>query len=83
MWFIKRGQKHVIIDGFRGVINISHILRWIDRYPVMVETKGAAVPLCATTFWFTSNLPVEHWYRDADCAIVDALKTRLNIIELP
>lgn len=81
-WCGYQGQKHVIIDEFRGLINISHVLRWLDRYPVMVETKGAAVPLCATTFWITSNLPVDRWYVDADCATMEALKRRLNIIEL-
>jgi hypothetical protein len=81
-WCGYQGQKHVIIDEFRGLINISHLLRWLDRYPVMVETKGAAVPLAATTFWITSNLPVEQWYRDADDQTVEALKRRLNIILL-
>jgi len=32
-----RGQEHVVFDEFRGGIDISHVLRWFDRYPVIVE----------------------------------------------
>ena len=49
-------QSNVVLDEFRGGIDISHVLRWLDRYPVRVEIKGSSRPLLATTFWITSNL---------------------------
>jgi hypothetical protein len=81
-WCGYTGQGHVVIDEFRGQIGISHLLRWLDRYPVLVETKGAAVPLRASKFWITSNLPVERWYPEIDCATLDAILRRVNIILL-
>ena len=55
-WCGYRDQENVILDEFRGSVDVSHILRWLDRYPVSVETKGGSVPLRATKFWITSNL---------------------------
>jgi hypothetical protein len=78
-WCGYRGQQHVIIDEFRGRIDVSHLLRWLDRYPVSVEIKGGSVPLCARTFWITSNLCVDGWYPDVDAATINALKRRLEI----
>lgn len=31
-WCGYSGQKHVVIDEFRGQIGVSHLLRWFDRY---------------------------------------------------
>lgn len=78
-WCGYSGQKHVVIDEFRGRIDISHLLRWLDRYPVIVEIKGSSQPLCADKFWITSNLDPRQWYPEADQATVDALIRRLNI----
>jgi len=36
-WFGYKGQKNVVLDEFRGGIDISHLLRWLDRYPCNVE----------------------------------------------
>ena len=44
-WDGYRGQKKVIIDEFTGLISIGHLLRWIDRYPVIAEVKGYSLPL--------------------------------------
>lgn len=49
-WCGYRSQECVIIgkyvsdvlltlDEFRGGIDISHLLRWLDRYPCIVEVK--------------------------------------------
>lgn len=65
-WNGYRGQEHVIIDEFRGAIDISHFLRWLDRYPVHVDIKGYSGPLRATTYWITSNKSPECWYPDLD-----------------
>lgn len=72
-------QRNVVIDEFRGAIDIAHLLRWLDRYPVLVEIKGASVPLVAETIWITSNLDPRMWYPDCDEETKNALLRRLNI----
>lgn len=81
-WDGYRGQEHVVIDEFRGGIDVSHLLRWLDRYPVNVEIKGSSTTLCAKKFWITSNLPPEQWYPDLDEATKLALLRRLNVTHL-
>lgn len=81
-WTSYQGQEHVVIDEFRGVVDISHLLRWFDRYPVHVETKGSSVPLCAVKFWITSNLHPDSWYPELDTNTKLALMRRLSIVEM-
>lgn len=80
-WDGYAGHAHVVIDEFRGGINISHMLRWLDRYPVCVECKFGACVLNANTIWITSNIHPRDWYPDLDPATIDALLRRLNIVE--
>lgn len=79
-WDGYRGHRHVVIDEFRGGIDISHMLRWFDRYPVVVEVKGSSVVLSATKIWVTSNIDPRNWYPDLDTETKNALLRRLNII---
>jgi len=79
-WCGYRTQEFVIIDEFRGGIDVSHILRWLDRYPVTVETKGGSRPLLATKFWITSNLDPRRWYPEIDEETLKALLRRMEII---
>lgn len=78
-WCGYSGQECVVVDEFRGRIDISHLLRWLDRYPVIVEIKGSSRPLLAKSFWITSNVDPRLWYPDVDQETVDALIRRLNI----
>lgn len=78
-WCGYQNETNVVIDEFRGGIDISHMLRWLDRYPVRVEIKGSSRPLVAEVFWITSNLNPTDWYPDADPETVAALRRRLNI----
>lgn len=80
-WDGYAGQQNVVMDEFRGGIDISHILRWFDRYPVVVEIKGSATVLKATTIWITSNLDPRLWYPDCDSETVKALLRRMKIVE--
>jgi len=75
-------QINVIIDEFRGGIDIAHILRWTDKYPVTVEIKGSSKPLRATSFYITSNLHPSQWYPELDGRTVEALLRRLELIEM-
>lgn len=78
-WDGYRGQERVVIDEFRGGIDISHMLRWLDRYPVVVEVKGSSVVLKATSIWITSNIHPNDWYPTLDQETKNALLRRLQI----
>lgn len=80
-WCGYSGQEHVVIDEFRGGIDISHLLRWFDRYPVNVELKGSSIPLSARKIWITSNLHPSAWYTDLDRHTYAALERRLEMVE--
>lgn len=81
-WCAYNGQSNVIIDEFRGGIDIAHLLRWLDRYPCRVETKGGDRPLCAVKFWITSNIEPRFWYPDLDEGSTNALLRRLQVIQM-
>lgn len=82
-WCGYRGHQNVVVDEFRGGIDISHMLRWLDRYPVSVEIKGGSRPLKAQKIWITSNLHPDDWYPDLDQETKNALKRRLQITYFP
>jgi len=78
-WCGYRDHEKVVIDEFRGGIDVSHLLRWLDRYPVIVEIKGGSQVLRAIDIWITSNIDPRQWYPDLDQETLDALLRRLNI----
>lgn len=78
-WDGYRDQEHVVIDEFRGAIDISHMLRWLDRYPCLVEIKGSSTCLVATKIWITSNVHPDQWFPMMDDMTVAALMRRLQI----
>jgi len=80
-WDGYQGEGAVIIDEFRGAIDVSHLLRWLDRYPVRVEVKGSSRVLAAQTFWITSNLPVEQWWPEIDPLTLAAFRRRVSVTE--
>jgi len=77
-WYGYKDEKHVIFDEFRGGIDIAHVLRWFDRYPVNVERKGSSGPLMATDVWITSNKPPCDWYPELDSETFQALNRRFT-----
>jgi len=79
-WDGYQDEQHVVIDEFRGGIDIAHMLRWLDRYPVRVEIKGSSRPLVATKIWITTNLPPIAWYPEVDDQSFQALNRRLNLV---
>lgn len=65
-WDGYTGQRDVIIDDYTpvehgGGITSALLLRWLDRYPCIVETKGGTQQLLATRWWITSNWNPENW----------------------
>jgi len=77
-WDGYSGQENVVIDEFRGTISISHMLRWLDRYPVIVEIKGSSCVFKAKKIWITSNLSPDDWYPDLDAETRAALRRRFT-----
>jgi len=78
-WCGYRDQQHVVIDEFRGDIDIAHVLRWLDRYPVIVEVKGGAQVFKAKKIWITSNLDPTQWYPTLDSLTYEALMRRIKV----
>lgn len=77
-WCGYQAHENVVIDEFRGQINISHVLRWLDRYPVLVEIKGSSCVLQAKKIWITSNISPDEWYPDLDSETQLALRRRFT-----
>jgi len=80
-WDGYNDEENIVIDEFRGGIDISHLLRWLDRYPVRVEIKGSSKPLKAKCIWITSNISPVMWYPMLDEETLAALTRRLIITE--
>lgn len=80
-WDGYNNHTNVVIDEFRGGIEISSVLRWLDRHPVCVECKFGACILAATDVWITSNIPPEQWYPNLDDLTRTALLRRLEVTE--
>lgn len=54
-WDGYAGQDVVVFDDFRADwCTYSTLLRWADRYPCLVETKGSTAPLLAKLIIITS-----------------------------
>lgn len=77
-WDGYAGHENVVIDEFRGGIDVSHMLRWLDRYPVIVEVKGSSVVFKAQEIWITSNISPDEWYPELDAETKAALRRRFT-----
>lgn len=80
-WDGYQNEENVVMDEFRGGIDVSHMLRWLDRYPVRVEIKGSSKPLVAKKIWITSNVSPVMWYPMLDEETLNALLRRMQITE--
>lgn len=72
------GQSTIIVDEFRGIVDISHVLKWLDRYPCAVEVKGSQVFLNTKKWVITSNLSPNDWYPTLDMETKYALRRRFT-----
>jgi len=70
------GQETVVIDEFYGWLPYSFILRLLDRYPLLVETKGGHVQFVSRRVVFTSNTPPWDWYKNVPN--INAFKRRVQ-----
>lgn len=79
-WDGYQGEEIVIIDEFRGIVDISHLLKWLDKYPCSAEIKGSQTYLKTKTWIFTSNICIDDWYPNLDPLTLSALKRRFTSI---
>lgn len=69
-WFCDYdNQDVVIIDEFYGWLPYSYMLRLLDRYPLLVETKGGSVQFIAKKIVITSNQDPREWYDRLKCSL--------------
>lgn len=58
------GDENVIIEDYEGELDFRYLLRLLDRYPMMVETKGGYVAFLAKKVYINSNVHPKKWYPD-------------------
>lgn len=81
-WSGYKGERNVVIDEFRGKIDVSYLLTWLDRYPLHIETKGSGRPAMFENIWICSNLPPKDWYPGLDEPTLKALLRRLRVVHM-
>jgi len=69
-WDGYRGQETVIWDDFAGTVPFRDFLRWVDIYPMRVETKGGFTNLAQKTTIATTNVLPMNWYPNCDYSAV-------------
>ncbi len=75
-------QDCLILDEFHGSqMPIALLLRLLDRYALLVDTKHGITQMTATKIWITSNIPIEDWYSLDTCTPqqFQALKRRIGV----
>lgn len=65
-WDGYAGEDTVIFEEFnprlKDEMDLGLLLKILDKYPMNVEVKGAALQLKANTFIFTTNVDPREWY---------------------
>jgi Putative viral replication protein/RNA helicase len=81
-WEAYEQQTEVVIDDFYGWLPFDFMLRLLDRYPLLVETKGGSEVFNSRIIIITSNIPPDRWYdyQKNPNLIFAALDRRLDII---
>lgn len=64
-WDNYEGQDDVILDDYYGWLPWDVLLRLLDRYPLLVETKGGQAAFLAKRIFITSNTEPGTWYRES------------------
>lgn len=77
--------KHetVIIDEFYGWLPFDLMLRLMDRYPLLVESKGGQIQFLAKTIVITSNSFPDQWYANMDIYLPSLLRRITRYHYLP
>lgn len=81
-WGSYERQTDAILDAV-GLVQRPHreeIVRWIDKFPCMIQTKGGECPLYVTNFIITSAYPPEEVF--ADSVDPSAIMRRMKIFHI-
>lgn len=75
-------QPVVLFDDVspRDLMPITTFLRWCDGYPIEVPVKGGFVPWSPDYIYFTSNIPFDSWWPEADPEHLLAARRRVTEI---
>lgn len=70
IWFSGyTGEATIILDDFRGSwMPYDHLLRLLDKWPLIEQTKGGIVHACWTKVVITSTHPPGVWYEAVEYA---------------
>jgi len=60
------GQKILVLNDFEGNMGYRELLRMLDGYKILVQTKGGAAYAEWTAVVITANSPPDQWYPDRD-----------------
>lgn len=72
-------HRMVLIDDFRGTdIPFEFLLQLLDRFSLLVPTKGGFAQFAPYIICITSNLPPSDWYHRSDPEQLAPLLRRLN-----
>jgi hypothetical protein len=69
-------HTEVVLDEYYGWLPFDLLLRLLDRYPLLVESKGGQLQFVAKSIVITSNKPPHDWY-DSNCYFA-SLARRFN-----
>lgn len=58
------GQKVVLLEEYKGQIQLQKLLQILDPYPLRVEVKGGCIPARFEVIFITSNSTPDLWYRN-------------------
>lgn len=61
-WDGYSGQDVVVFEEFRGDVEISKMLIWLDIYPLQLPCRYNNKTACYTKVFFTSNKPLKNQY---------------------
>lgn len=65
-WDGYNGQPVVLLDDFKGGMDVTTMKQLLDRYPMNIEIKGGNTKISNATRWvyITSNHNPEFWWND-------------------
>lgn len=81
-WDEYASEKVVILDEFVGGVQLSLLLRWVDKYKCKAESKGSMLRLFNTTTVVLSNLPPWDLYPNVKPIRKAALYRRFKVYEM-
>lgn len=83
-WDFYDGERVVVLDDIRDTdVSLSTLLRWLDRYPLLVPVKGSYAQLLAREIIITTNQPLETWYGGLNGLPLPMLERRIShVIEV-